>query len=166
MTDKQQSTSTWVWVSLFMMIGLFAVFIVFLDQKVVRNGETGPQPETSTESTTKPRIDFYSVLPDRILDIPISEQEREAIENPSINKEVEDRFLLQVGSFQSPEDADSRKARLAFLGLEARVESAVVNDDTWYRVMLGPYAEDSEFSRIMNLLIENKINYMQRGAGQ
>lgn len=163
---EKQSTSSWVWVFLVMMLGLFAVFIVFLDQKIVRDGEPGAQSETGTEDTTKPRFDFYSVLPDRILDIPISEQEREAIENPTINKIAGEKVLLQVGSFQGASEADSLKAQLAFLGLEARVESAIVNDDTWHRVILGPFAENSEFSRIKNLLIENKIDYMQRSADQ
>jgi cell division protein FtsN len=162
--SEKQSTSSWIWVFLFMMLGLFAVFIVFLDQQIVRNGESGVQSETSTENTTKPRFDFYSVLPDRILDIPISEQEREAIENPTINKIAGEKVLLQVGSFQGVSEADSLKAQLAFLGLEARIESAIVNDDTWHRVILGPFAENSEFSRIKNLLIENKIDYMQRSA--
>ncbi|MEE8364568.1 MAG: SPOR domain-containing protein [Gammaproteobacteria bacterium] len=163
---EKQSTSPWIWISLFMMLGLFAVFIVFLDQKIVHNGEPGAQSETSTENTTKPRFDFYSVLPDRILDIPISEQEREAIENPTINKIAGKKVLLQVGSFQGASEADSLKAQLAFLGLEARVESAIVNDDTWHRVILGPFSANSEFSRIKNLLIENKIDYMQRSADQ
>lgn len=163
---EKQSTSHWVWVSLFLMLGLFAAFIVFLDQKVVQNGESGTQPETSIETTTEPRFDFYSVLPNRILDIPLSEQEREAIENPTINKSAGEKVLLQVGSFQGAGEADSLKAQLAFLGLEARVESAIVNDDTWHRVILGPFAANSEFSRIKNLLIENKIDYMQRSANR
>lgn len=163
---EKQSTSPWAWVFLFMMLGLFAAFIVFLDQKIVNNGESGAQSETSTEKTTKPRFDFYSVLPDRILDIPISDQEREAIENPTINKSTGDQVLLQVGSFQGANEADSLKAQLAFLGLEARVESAIVNDDTWHRVILGPFVDNSEFSHVKNLLIENQINYMQRSAAQ
>ncbi len=163
---EKQSTSPWAWAFLFMMLGLFAAFIVFLDQKIVNNGESGAQSETSTEKTTKPRFDFYSVLPDRILDIPISDQEREAIENPTINKSTGDQVLLQVGSFQGANEADSLKAQLAFLGLEARVESAIVNDDTWHRVILGPFVDNSEFSHVKNLLIENQINYMQRSAAQ
>lgn len=163
---EKQSTSPWVWVFLLMMLGMFAAFIAFLDQKIVRKGDSVPQQETSTENITKPRFDFYSVLPDRILDIPVSEQEREAIENPKINKTEGEMVLLQVGSFQSPGDANSLKAQLAFLGLEARIESAVVNDETWHRVILGPYVENSDFSRTINLLIRNNIEYMQRNAVQ
>ncbi len=164
MTGKQQSKSPWKWISLFVMLGFFVAFIAFLDQKIVRNGESGAPSNAGSENTIKPRIDFYSVLPDRILDIPVSEQEREAIENPKINKITGEQVLLQVGSFQSANEADSLKAQLAFLGLEARIESAIVNDDTWHRVILGPFAANSEFSRTRNLLIENKIKYMQRRA--
>ena len=164
MTGKQQSKSPWVWIFLFMMLGLFAAFILFLDQKIVRNGGSDSQSEANSDNSTQPKFDFYSVLPDRILDIPLSEQEREAIENPTINKVAGEQVLLQVGSFQSATEADSLKAQLAFLGLEARIKSAVVNDDTWHRVILGPFAANSEFSRTRNLLIENKIKYIQRSV--
>ncbi|MCH8106220.1 MAG: SPOR domain-containing protein [Proteobacteria bacterium] len=161
---EKQSKSPWVWISLFMMLGLFAAFITFLDQKIVRNGESVQPSDSRSENKTKPRFDFYSVLPDRVLDIPISEEERAAIENPTINKFAGKQVLLQVGSFQSANEADSLKAQLAFLGLEARIEPAIVNDDTWHRVILGPYTENSKFSRTKNLLIENKIKYMQRSV--
>ena len=89
-------------------------------------------------------------------------EDRAAIENPTINKEAVDKSVLQVGSFQSAGEADSLKAQLALLGLEASVKSAVVNNETWHRVQLGPFASESSLSRAKNLLIENKIKYMQR----
>lgn len=159
----KQSSSPWVWVSLFLLLGIFAAFVIFLDQKLVK-GNQPPAAETSRPSDDKPRIDFYSILPDRTLDIPISEQDQQAIENPSINKAAAENVILQVGSFQSASEADSLKAQLAFLGLEADVKAAVVNDDTWYRVMLGPFGANSELSRTINRLIENDIDYMQRSA--
>ncbi len=162
MTAKH-SSSPWVWVSLFLLLGMFAAFVIFLDWKLVKSIES-PAAETARQSDDKPRIDFYSVLPGRTVDIPISEQDQQAIENPSINKAVAENIILQVGSFQSATEADSLKAQLAFLGLEADIKSAVVNDGTWYRVMLGPFAANSELSRTINRLIENDIDYMQRSA--
>lgn len=159
---KKQSTSPWVWAFLFLMLLFFVAFILFLDQKIVSSGAGNtPSPEESG-SENKPTIDFYTVLKDRKVEIPISEEDREAIENPSINKESVDQSILQVGSFQSAEEADSLKAQLAFLGLEARVKSAVVKDETWHRVQLGPFASETNLSRAKNLLIENRIKYMQR----
>jgi cell division protein FtsN len=159
---QKQSKSPWVWIFLVMMLASFVAFILFLDQKIVKSGADNNRQQETTGSENKPTIDFYSVLPDREVEIPISEEDRDAIENPSINKEAVDQSILQVGSFQSAEEADSLKAQLAFLGLEASVKSAIVNDETWHRVQLGPFASETRLSRAKNLLIENEIKYMQR----
>ncbi len=164
---KKKSNFPWVWLSLFLLLGLFAGFILFLDQKIVKNKVTAPTAPTSQDKqqvNDKPRIDFYSILPDRVVDIPISEEDKKAIENPSINKIASETIILQVGSFQGKVDAESLKAQLAFLGLEAKIESAQVNDDTWHRVLLGPYADNGELSRAKNQLIENSIQFMQRST--
>jgi len=163
---QKQSTSPWVWVFLILLLLSFVAFVLFLDQKIVKSGADNSQRQQSSASENKPTIDFYSVLPQREMEIPISEEDRDAIENPSINKEAVDQSILQVGSFQSLGDADSLKAQLAFLGLEATVKSAVVNDDTWHRVQLGPFASETRLSRAKNLLIENNIKYMQRSQPQ
>ena len=158
---KKESTSLWVWAALFLLLISFIGFILFLDQKIVQSGKDGGK-EQSGGSENKPKIDFYSVLPQREVEIPISDEDREAIENPTINKEAEQKVILQVGSFQSAADADSLKAQLAFLGLEARIQPAQISDDTWHRVQLGPFASNSKLSRAKNLLIENQITYIQK----
>ena len=159
---QKQSTSLWVWAALLLLLGSFVVFVLFLDQELVNKGNArSPQP-AQPSSENKPTIDFYTVLPQREVEISISEEERAAIDNPSINKEVVGQAILQVGSFHSASEADSLKAQLALLGLQARVKSAVVNDDTWHRVQLGPFASETNLSRAKNLLIENSIKYMQR----
>jgi cell division protein FtsN len=159
---QKQSTSPWVWALLLLMLISFVALILFLDQKIVSSGAGGGAERKNVGSENKPTIDFYSVLPQREVEIPMSDEDREAIENPTINKEAVDQSILQVGSFQSVDEADSLKAQLAFLGLEATIKSAVVNDDTWHRVQLGPFVSESKLSRAKNLLIENDIKYMQR----
>lgn len=161
---QKKSSFSWVWVFLFMMLGLFVAFILFLDQKIEKNKASTPTTEPQKQENDKPRIDFYSILPDRVVDIPISEEDKRAIDNPSINKIASETVILQVGSFQGKSDAESLKAQLAFLGLEANIESAQVNDDTWHRVLLGPYADNGELSRTKNQLIENSIQFMQRST--
>lgn len=163
---KKQSTSPWIWAFLFLMLLSFVAFILFLDRKIVSSGASSAPEPAASGSENKPTIDFYSVLPQREVEIPISEEDRAGIENPSINKEAVEQSILQVGSFQSVEEADSLKAQLAFLGLEAKVKSAVVKDDTWHRVQLGPFASETSLSRAKNLLIENRIKYMQRSLPQ
>ena len=161
---RKKSTSPWVWVSLLLILASFVAFVLYLDQKIVKNGANDHQQQEASEIENKPTIDFYSVLPKRKVDIPIDEEDRDAIENPSINKQAVDKSILQVGSFNSSGEADSLKAQLAFLGLQATVKSAVVNNKTWHRVQLGPFASETKLSRAKNLLIENDIRYMQRSS--
>lgn len=159
---QKKSTSPWVWISLFLILTSFVAFVLFLDQKIVESGANEPQRQESNSNENKPVIDFYKVLPRRKVDIPIDDEDRAAIENPSINKQAVNRSILQVGSFHSSGEAESLKAKLAFLGLQATVKSAVVDAKTWHRVQLGPFASETKLSRAKNLLIENDIKYMQR----
>jgi cell division protein FtsN len=56
------------------------------------------------------------------------------------------RYILQAGSFGASGDAEATKAKLAMLGLAARVESADIGGKTVYRVRMGPYGTASELS--------------------
>ncbi|MCP4472304.1 MAG: hypothetical protein GY815_16770 [Gammaproteobacteria bacterium] len=161
---QRKTTSPWVWAFLLLMLASFVAFVLFLDQKIVSSGSADKPGQEIPSSENKPTIDFYSVLPQREVEITISDEERAAIENPSINKDVVGQSTLQVGSFHSAAEADSMKAQLAFLGLEASVKPAVIDDVTWHRVQLGPFHSETSLSRAKNLLIENEIKYMQRSA--
>ncbi|MGY0504729.1 SPOR domain-containing protein [Luteimonas sp. e5] len=55
-------------------------------------------------------------------------------------------YILQAGAFQASGDAEALKARIALLGLSARVESATINGKTMYRVRTGPYASAAELA--------------------
>lgn len=48
-------------------------------------------------------------------------------------------YLLQVGAFPDPADADSLKARLALQGFVANVQTVKVGGQTYHRVRLGPF---------------------------
>jgi cell division protein FtsN len=56
------------------------------------------------------------------------------------------RYLLQAGAFQASGDAEAVKAKIAMLGLSARVESATIADKTVFRVRMGPYGSASELA--------------------
>ena len=56
------------------------------------------------------------------------------------------RYILQAGSFGASGDAEALKARIALLGLSARVESADINGKTMYRVRMGPYGTASDLA--------------------
>lgn len=56
------------------------------------------------------------------------------------------RYILQAGAFGASGDAEATKAKIALLGLNARVESAQISGKTVYRVRMGPYGSASELA--------------------
>src|SRR5690606_16573927 len=56
------------------------------------------------------------------------------------------RYILQAGSFAGSADAEALKARIAMLGLVARVETAEIDGRTVHRVRMGPYSTASELA--------------------
>jgi cell division protein FtsN len=56
------------------------------------------------------------------------------------------RYLLQAGAFQASGQAEEMKAKIALLGLSARVESASIKGSTVYRVRMGPYGTASDLA--------------------
>ena len=56
------------------------------------------------------------------------------------------RYLLQAGAFQASGQAEEFKARIALLGLGARVESAQIDGKTVYRVRMGPYGTATDLA--------------------
>ena len=69
-------------------------------------------------------------------------------------------YILQAGAFGASGDAEALKARIALLGLSARVESATVQGKTFYRVRMGPYATASELAEAKRKLAGGGLTAM------
>lgn len=78
---------------------------------------------------------------------------------PKPVKAVErEAYLLQLGSFRKAADAEKLKARLAFMGVETRVQKVTINNkDTFHRVRSGPYRSKKELDEVRSMLTRNKI---------
>ena len=57
-------------------------------------------------------------------------------------------YQVQAGAYASQTEAEQQKAKLAMLGLEARVAEREVNGRTMYRVRLGPYAAKEQADEV------------------
>ena len=55
-------------------------------------------------------------------------------------------FFLQAGSFRKQADADKVRAQIILLGQAATVESGTVKDETWYRVLVGPFSNREQLT--------------------
>jgi cell division protein FtsN len=119
--------------------------------------ESARTTESKGGDASKPRFDFYKILPGQ--EVPVTEKElRAAAKAPDKSGAPRDLYFVQAGSFQNPADADNLKARLALAGLVASVEPANLPDKgIWYRVRLGPYTELEEINRVRATLAQNGV---------
>jgi cell division protein FtsN len=90
------------------------------------------------------RFQFYDILPGRTEAVPDAAPAAAATPQTAA---PEKRHYLQAGSFSNPQEADNLKAALAMIGQEANVQQVMVQDKTFYRLRLGPYAKIDDASR-------------------
>ena len=63
-------------------------------------------------------------------------------------------------------EADSLKARLALLGVEAHIQSVDVNNTTWHRVRIGPSNDRQGLEQLRKRLRKNHIDTILMQAKQ
>lgn len=59
--------------------------------------------------------------------------------NQSATTHQQPTYILQVRSYNDPDQADARRAEIILNGLSADVVKSTENGQTWYRVISGPY---------------------------
>ncbi|MDD2833326.1 MAG: SPOR domain-containing protein [Methylotenera sp.] len=88
------------------------------------------------DADDKTRFDFYTILPGSERKVNTIDHPRDNAKSPSA---VQYDYYLQVGAFQTGEEADNMKAKLALQGFEAVVQTAdIPNKGIWHRVRVGP----------------------------
>lgn len=75
-------------------------------------------------------------------------------------------YLLQVGAFPNPADAETMKAKLAMQGFVANVQSVSVNGQTFHRVRLGPFPTASALEATKQRLAGVGINSIALKEGR
>lgn len=162
----------WLWLLAGVLLGLGLSAFVLLREGQVGRGAPTPNPtaqaprepeapvaqKAEPPAEAKPKYDFYTVLAEREVRIPDNELAAQAErETQAPATAPAERYLLQAGAFADGRDAEAVKARLALLGLVARVEIGQVNARPVHRVRLGPYATARELEAAKRQLAENGI---------
>ena len=153
-----QSPPGWLWLFAGVLLG---VLIMSLTKPADMPSEqdTDTANDSSAESTdqpgTKPRFHFYTLLRESEVIVPNTPD----IDGSSALTTTNDIFLLQVGSFKSNRDADSLRARLLLLNLNARIEKVRPRkNETWHRVLVGPFSDRSKLADARGKLASNGID--------
>ena len=140
--------------------GLFAAFLIWLlltvppdpDAPELSSAPAADAPEPAAPTSSGLELDFYEMFPKS--EVPVVEEylpdgEKQVLEDVA--------WLLQVGSFRDPADADALRARLILEGFEVTSRPTPIRGQTYHRVMLGPIASELEIGRIQDQLDDANI---------
>jgi len=169
--SRQQTTPGWQWLVSGLACGLAVALGVYLyDRRPggIAHVETRPKPaavardepaDAEEAPRAKPRFDFYDELPK--FEVVIPEHERDVQPDAAqVRVSEPGTYVLQAGSFRDIADADRVQATLALQGIESRIQNVTIDDDTWHRVRIGPFADLEELDRVRRKLHDKNINVL------
>jgi len=67
-------------------------------------------------------------------------------------------YIIQAGAFSNPADAERKRAQLALLGVEARVQAVDYENEKYYRVKIGPIQNLNELNTIRERLLNAHVD--------
>lgn len=171
----------WAWLLLGLTLGMASVLLTQLIVKRAgsHDGLAGlfaakAKPAEATPAKRpepappKPKLDFYTVLPE--IETVLPDRNSRARTTKTERAEPGARYILQVGSFASFEEADQLKAKLALQGLQAQIQKvSIEGKGEYHRVRLGPYRSledlDSVNQRLSKLGIKALRLKLKGAAG-
>ena len=112
----------------------------------------GTPPEAAA---TEPGLDFYDMLPKQEVEVPAHARTTARTTRPPLPT---GDVVLQAGSFKQAGEAEKLLAKLDYLGIDARIQRAPVDDETWYRVRIGPITTVEELQAVQSKLQEAEIS--------
>lgn len=152
-------------------VGAFAVFLLHLKDNVPADqSKSVAQVKVEKKSTAiEPTFDFYTLLPEMEVVVDRPKQSQKVIVTSPPQKQAKQgkttkpvekiSYMIQVGSFRKLVDADGFRARLAFLGVESKVQTVTIdNKDTWHRVQVGPIIGREKADALQKQLKQNNID--------
>jgi cell division protein FtsN len=129
------------------------------DQDPLPARPAAQEPEPIDDSELE--FDFYTILTEKEELVP--EEKAASSGRPAAAgvSKTPGTYYLQAGSFQNHADADRRKATLALLGVTASIQRVTIKENqTWYRVRVGPVDNLDEVNRLRSRLEAEKIQTM------
>jgi cell division protein FtsN len=115
-------------------------------------------PQVSEKTTDKtPAPPRPAVTADPLGDLA---KAKSGLNSPAAPADASDPFdyVVQVGAYRTSADADAQKAKLALLGLDAKVSERDQAGRVVYRVRLGPFNDKNAAERIRVQLESNGID--------
>lgn len=136
---------------------LVAGFVYFLNQVSGRGDESTPvemqSPQTEAEETVLPPP------PEKRWDYPDDLADPDEVTVKEFEVEQKGPYQMQCGSFRTQAQADSLRAKIAFVGIESDVRRVEGTNGVWYKVVLGPYERKRLAESDRHKLKNNGMNH-------
>lgn len=121
-----------------------------------RKDAASGKPATEAEAPAA-QYDFYDVLPK--FEVVVPEKERDVRrDQPTVKIDRPGTYVLQVGSYRTPEDAERVRSQLGKQGVAATVQRVAVDADVWHRVRIGPIDNLEQLNRTRAQLRKSDID--------
>ena len=106
-----------------------------------------PGSEAATDLT------FYTELERQQVEVPESSLKANSTHTPAPGGDV----TLQAGAFAQPAEAEKLQAKLAQYGIDAKISRYSQNDETLYRVRIGPIGTVEEYDAVKAKLADAEV---------
>lgn len=119
-----------------------------------------PPDNTAVQAPpAKPAADVAAVVP-APTSIPAAPRTPDitADQPPAARAEDKWNYYLQAGAFRQQADAESIRARLALMGVEATISERQSDMGTLYRVRVGPFGQLEAMNRVRGKLTDNGVD--------
>lgn len=176
--QQQRGSMPWGPMLLSFAVGAFVMFLVHLKDNVPADGTPKTAQQEKKSAGIEPTFDFYTLLPESEEVVTRPQAQQQTIVTappeesasppetatsdtpaPTAKAEETESYMIQVGSFKKLSDADAYRAKLAFLGVESKVQTVTIDDkDTWHRVQIGPINGRAQADAMQKQLRENAID--------
>jgi cell division protein FtsN len=164
-TASGAATPGWVWLLVGIALGFAGAVGWYISRPTqvqaalepLEKGKGAGKKKITIPPKEPSRFAFYELLPNYEVVIPKESLKPEA-KPPAVHDQPPGRYLIQVGSFRDRKEAEQQKAKLALIGVESRVEKVTIdNEQTWYRVRIGPEKDQRRVETILARLEENDV---------
>jgi cell division protein FtsN len=155
----------WVGLGVGLALGLSVALAVHLSYRNKAPAEPQPTADTPPASATAPTeespapaadagpgYDFYDMLPKQEVEVP-----KDAGAKAAGSALPKGDVTLQAGSFKNVAEAEKLQAQLAQYGIDAKIQRFSLEDETWYRVRIGPIATVKDLDSVRAKLAEAEI---------
>jgi len=159
----------WILLLLGMLFGLVVAVLGYINGWVPKPDNPNNKPiaqvaETKKDSNIednsadlaiepKDSFDFYTTLQDMEVEIDVEDLAQTGTRKPST-------YYIQLGAFKHLQDAETLKAKVAFSGMTALIETIEVKQTVWHRVRIGPYQSSRKVGVVKRNLQNSGFNAM------